>query len=288
MGLPTSQTIVDYEKLVGNAARIHSLASFDHEVERLAQAWRSTTGGQPKLWFRGHADSKWFLSPPTLRDPEFQKQYEYERHSFIDFKRRSIGLVHADPRSQWGWLYLAQHHGLPTRLLDWTEGSHIALFFAIGSRKVTDATESCVWVLNPGALNERLWGFPNVVTVDDDEVGLRALLKPYVDGKAPEDASGKSISPLAIIPEYVTPRLRAQRGVFVAFGGDESALVREVLDDASKTTPAPLCAPLVIDSDYAQEIERELDNSGVAASTVFPDIDGLCAELSRRYLHGRL
>jgi FRG domain len=178
MGLPTSHTKTQYEKLVGDAVRIQSLAEFDREIENIAQASRATTGGQPKLWFRGHADSKWFLSPPTLRDPEFQKQYEYERHSFIDFKRRTIGLLHAEPKTQWGWLYLAQHHGLPTRLLDWTEGSHIALFFAIGSRKDADANEACVWVLNPGALNERLWKFSNVVTVDDEVAGSQALLYP--------------------------------------------------------------------------------------------------------------
>jgi hypothetical protein len=288
MTLPTMDTSARYEALVAQAPRIQTLAQFDAEVRKFSDAWHERNGVRPKLWFRGHAHYKWFLCPPALRDPYSKAQYIYETHTFIEFKRRAIGLVEQRPHTDWGWLYLAQHHGLPTRLLDWTEASHIALFFAVGCRKEVDSADGCVWILNPGALNQERWKFPNVVTVDDQDVEAGVLLNPYLHGKAPEKVPGVDAEPLAIIPEYVTPRLRAQRGAFVAFGDNESALVNVILDDTPQHPDAPIAKPLLIDADYSQEIERELDFAGVAGSTVFPDIGGLCSELARRHERGRL
>lgn len=70
---------------------------------------------------------------------------DMERRVIDFFKRRAAPLLGAQPTSEWEWLAVAQHHGLPTRLLDWTENALIAAFFAtrgvVGDDRVIYALE---------------------------------------------------------------------------------------------------------------------------------------------------
>jgi hypothetical protein len=227
--------------------------------------------------------------PLGLRQAFAKQSANDKAHLFVEFKRRGIGLVDPAPRTDWSWLYLAQHHGLPTSLLDWTESSHIALFFALkrvaGQKR--ERQDACVWMLNPGELNERGWRFCNVVVVGDEDKEARGLLNPYLHGKPAQwKVEGDEPPLLAIIPEHVSPRLRAQRGAFVAFGNDEDALNQIVVDANHDKPGTSIARPFVIEYNAARVIERELDVSGVTESDVFPDLDGLCGELARRHDSG--
>lgn len=91
--------------------------------------------------FRGQKDASWEILPKAGRK-EFALKYQggvTEKSMFESWKRYAIHFMHATPEDEWDWLALAQHHGLATRLLDWTKSPLNAAFFAVDSNQGQDA-----------------------------------------------------------------------------------------------------------------------------------------------------
>ncbi len=116
-----------------------TLADYTNIVEELGAGWLC----------RGQACSEWELLPSVLRtalgreDPVGRQAIEVEM--LERFKRESRPYVANPPgeRDDWRWLALAQHFGMPTRLLDWSENPLTALFFAV--ENPNGNRESAVW-----------------------------------------------------------------------------------------------------------------------------------------------
>jgi len=93
--------------------------------------------------YRGMSNADWELIPRIGRILEGlipRAQVDWEDRIFRAFKRKSVPYVHGwRPSNNWDWLALAQHHGLATRLLDWTHNPLVALFFAVNPAFDADA-----------------------------------------------------------------------------------------------------------------------------------------------------
>src|SRR5690606_4316317 len=152
------------------------------------------------------SDSAWGLEPKILRpvDPALPpEQYIINR-----FKQSAAYLVPSKPTEDFGWLFLMQHHGMPTRLLDWSEGPLVALYFAVHERANSDGA---LWVLAPCELNKRAnyrpeWEF-EIPSFEDDD------LKSYAPARLASERRS-SLQPMAAIAVRNSPRIHAQQGVF--------------------------------------------------------------------------
>jgi hypothetical protein len=79
---------------------------------------------------------------------------------------RAPSLIATPPQDPWDWYFLMQHSGAPTRRLDWTEGSLIALYFAVrdAARDNDASADAAVWVLDPWWLNKLAVDVAEVIT----------------------------------------------------------------------------------------------------------------------------
>lgn len=193
--------------------------------------------------FRGHADIAYLLLPSVGRGTHASRSREkYERSLFDIFCREARNQIGVSPADAWEWLSLAQHHGLPTRLLDWTHNPIVALYFAVSAAADLDG----------------------------------ALFALHAHTKASErvrDNSPFSITkPVKFYPKFVTPRLRAQEGLFVACSDVERPLGEALRAGWSIDT-------LLVPSSRKHALRYELFRLGIHASSLFPDIDGLAARL---------
>jgi hypothetical protein len=215
------------------------------------------------------------------------------------------------PRNQWEALAIAQHHGLPTRFMDWTTNPLVALYFAVRETKTDDDDKpmnSAVYVLISDP--PRYTGFsrkqrPAVKPVKDlattpatihsgyEEFGVEGIEPKEQEGATPttEDSSADepgtdtatppAPSPFEIKenviyhPPHISPRLRAQDSVLLACQQPFEAL--EERD----------CLEIIIRHDAHDDIRRRLDQYGVFDRQLFPDLDGIAKWLRYRVFESK-
>jgi FRG domain len=184
--------------------------------------------------------------------------------------------------STWNWLALAQHHGLPTRLLDWTYSPYVALHFATTTLQAYDV-DGVVWAIDyvrahdllPAVLRDVLHGEgANVFTAEmlDRVAQRRAELDLLAED---EDFV------LFLEPPSLDQRIVAQYALFSLMSGAEASL------DEWCERHTNLVRRLVIPAELKWEVRDKLDQANVTERVLFPGLDGLTAWLRRYYLPRR-
>jgi hypothetical protein len=283
-----------------NLLNINSLSEY---MEAVANIGRNE---QDSVWFRGHAYASYRLTPTALRDTipyrgsrgELLSGSEYRVGSgdivtgispermLDDFKRKARPFVDRDLKNDFEWLFLMQHHGVPTRLLDWTTNALVALYFAVSSLNASilipkEATENdegsyidpefppdaaAVFAVNPEKLNEALHPFiKSPIDVAEHYEAWQHYVRPM-------EGDTNTYAPICITAPQISPRIRAQSGLFTLHGSNIHAI-------DYYTVCRPLITKLLIPHSVALSIQAELHRFGITESFIFPDLDGVAREI---------
>lgn len=229
-----------------------------------------------ECFFRGHEDVSWELLPTLLRHCKIANQLHpmdirrVESSLYFEFRARARELHNQAP-TEWDILFSMRHHGVATRLLDWTETLGVAIYFAL--RNIKDTSQPCLWILNPYALNEESWGDRDLVAPEYLPQGDYDY-SDYLVGTTEDEAAFDWSGPVALYPIQRDARLQAQRGYFTIHGNDVRAL--------DKIYPH-LVKRIDIPPDTWKEAQIFLRDAGIDELLMFPDLDGLARHLHRKY-----
>lgn len=210
-----------------------------------------------QLWFRGHTNRHWNLVPSAFRrHPVLESQMANHFRMQAPSMSRNCPQ-HTDYAS---WLPFMRHHGVPTRLLDWTESVSVAAFFATSEEQSSDGL---VWMLNPGALNRQSIG--NLLPFLGADI-----VQPFVNAAFTQtDSPGMAI---AVLAPRTTPRMATQLGNYTIHGSRNSL---ESTPDCEEFLTA-----IVIPANAHQQFGLDLSLLGIRRSTLFPDLDNLARQVS--------
>lgn len=190
--------------------------------------------------FRGHGDPDWELKPKIGREP-FSKVGE--QAIFKAWKRRASEFIKENLSSDWEWLAIAQHHGLATRLLDWSYNPLVAAFFAVSSGdEQLDAKIFCYKCHSESS--------PNI---------NRSPFETKESGK--------------FRPNGVTSRIARQGGLFTISPDPSDSLKNQLRKEEE-------IREITISAEYRKQLKEDLNYYGVNSSTVFPDLDGLSSHIN--------
>ena len=224
----------------------------------------STIAAREPFWFRGHARAKWSLAPSGLRYSGEEKR-DAALKLILEFKRiAEIKLTRPPPAdNELKWTQIAQHYGLPTRLLDWTESATVALFFACEELQ----QDGLVFLLNPIDLNRLTYPRkPRILDAHSD----MSIIEQYLQLGATRQRRGQNA--IAINPVWNSERLMLQRGVFTLHG-TKSELDRD-------QAPSLVALPILRESKL--KLRNELGRVGVDEMSVFPELEHSCRHIKRK------
>lgn len=235
--------------------------------------------GRP-LWFRGHRNSAYELAPGLVRGAlNEDAMFDRERRLLTRFRQRSLPYWPSGyPQSDWEHMFAMQHHGVPTRLLDWSENLFVAVYFAVSDSAGGEADPSmmpALWCLDPIGWNR---GVPHLKDYGD-EISVLTTADDELDSYKPESHRDRlrkrQKTPVAVYGTHNSQRIVAQRGTFTVAGRDLAPLESFAGEISSDS---PVLWKILLNLDPAQA-RSELAILGFTETMIFPDLAGLAREL---------
>lgn len=240
-----------------------------------ADAWVEDIGRyRSRFAFRGLSDAAYPLTTTLIRlGGNYAALEKHLLRNFRKYAHRSV--VQRD--SIWHWLSVAQHYGLPTRLMDWTYSPFAALHFATANLELYDR-DGVIWGVNylqthelvPERLRERLdLEGANVFTVE--------MLSQDVGSLSELDSLTAEPFTLFFEPPSIDDRIVNQFAFFSVISDPRIAM-----DEWLRARPF-LCRRIIIPAQLKWEIRDKLDQSNLTERVLFPGLEGLTAWLKRHY-----
>lgn len=234
------------------------------------------------IWFRGTGNAQYTLSPSIHRHQQITDStslFSYENKLITRFKERSVPYLTHRLEDAWELLFLMQHYGMPTRLLDWTENPLIALFFALSSAQKNSTggydNDAAVWILSPAKWNRCVFSHNSY------QGGAMSPTETMVNSYAPtKDYQYMHEQPVALLGIHNSPRIVAQRGSFSLFGKSLSPMETTYTNGNFEQDTLK---KIIIPSTNIGDILNKLIWMGITDAVIYPDLEGLAKETKRLF-----
>ena len=226
-------------------------------MEFLGKSFASDSEG-PETMFRGVTDKSHALIPSIGRNTEANTSGDIsslECFLMQEFKRLSVPELTIPPTSNFEWLFLAQHYGLPTRLLDWSSNPLVALFFAV-ERK--DKVDGAVYMVKHAVSDQ--YELFDYQTADYTE---ETKEKPF----SRFTFQSRQGNVVFVRPKYTDSRYQNQKSIFSCSKDPFKALE---VDGLKK---------LEFSGHLKPDLRSRLRTLGIATSFIYPGLEGVASEV---------
>lgn len=238
------------------------------DVESLLAILAPVTADGSELWFRGHRDSSWRLEASTYRT----RGPRLGERSMLDRFRQEAATTGAPYGfDDWGWITFAQHHKLPTRLLDWSQSPLVGLYFACERGADTKPEEvECdgeFFILDPNDLNEE---------AGDAGGGHPLLLRdgdPTLDNYRPGHDQSVRGKPRAVIAPTLFDRIRFQTGTFTVSQRPEEG------EAVPQLASARSLERFIVPGDAKHHLRQQLATLGFNEVSIYRDLDRIATRI---------
>lgn len=206
-----------------------------------------------RWYYRGESDPSHILVPKAGR-PHFVASGVSDVELFETWCRHAIAYLDKNVENQWDLLAIAQHHGLATRLFDWTSNPMIAAFFAVTlpDNSVEHQAESIIYA-----------HYSSNAFLDTSIYESPFLCKEGI---------------YRVSPRSIAPRIMRQSGIFTLHNPPQAELDKHLPEN-------DIIEKIIIEPSYRKKFSIELSHYGINKLSMFPDLDGLSRHVNWTYLN---
>lgn len=220
------------------------------EVQDFLNFTHGFLNGSDEIWYRGQSDFDHELAPSFLRLTNHTQLIE---KNISDIFIQNASTLIETPSNPLDWMFIMQHYGIPTRLLDWTENPLVALYFAV--EKHTNDKDGALWLLKPKNLNSPVLGFATIPMYDNDNV------LEHMRGQ-----SQYPKTPVAILATRNNSRIQIQEGVFTIHLDNDKTIHNENNSHLLK---------IKIPVSSKEKILKQLEKLGINKFRLFPELSNI-------------
>lgn len=229
--------------------------------------------------YRGMSNADFSLATSLTRNCK-DKQKVLEPRMLRNFTKYAVIEDDELPNSIWRQLFRGQHHGLPTRLLDWSQSPLVSLHFAVSEANLDNMSDhDCVvWALDARELDSLLpERYQNCLKKHQTSIFSLEMLTDITNSLEEYDREMGDKAMVIIEPPSLDYRIINQFSFFLVVPNDVTD-VEKFLDENTSNT-----IKYVINKDLRWRIRDMLDQLNVSERTMFPGLDGLSKWLGRHY-----
>lgn len=247
----------------------------DLQEKLFENSWNPKIGRyRSKFAFRGLSDRDFKLETTLMR---LGGDYEQlENHLLRNFSKYAHQNV-VERDSMWHWLSVAQHHGLPTRLMDWTYSPYVAMHFATENIEKFDV-DGTIWAVDYIEVNKNV---PDILKDELQKEGANVftsdMLLNHVNSLSDLKSLSKKDFMLFMEPPSIDDRFINQFAFFSISSNPKLAM-----DEWLQKHP-DTWMKIIIPKSLKWEIRDKLDQANITERVLFPGLDGLSQWLKRQY-----